>query len=290
MVMKITSFLRCSVVMALSLVAGRSGAQTDSVIVKLHFVGHDHSRFIATQYQFWGQQNWNPGPNEWLIIPWTADFYFRTQNADTILDTIKPPTMFDGIIEFETGAWIAFTIDTAASKLRKVSLRFDTSENDNMVGFFEVTFDSIPFIRNGNQLSAIGSLPVDYLMGGWVSGPLDFPGRTSGYVGLFDTSGQEEDSLDIEISPINTAVVSSQSTMVSELLLEWNSTTNSITVNFPFSKLPGILTISDLWGRANESIPVPVGIESLQIPNNLPPGLYFARLGDQVAKFVVPPR
>jgi hypothetical protein len=51
------------------------------------------------------------------------------------------------------------------------------------------------------------------------------------------------------------------------------------------------LTILDLLGRVVITRLLTSDENSLQIPNAmLPPGYYFARLGDEVAKFVVPPR
>jgi hypothetical protein len=52
-----------------------------------------------------------------------------------------------------------------------------------------------------------------------------------------------------------------------------------------------IIEIYDFLGRTLAVIQIPTGTESIVMPMALlHPGFYFARLGDQVAKFVVPPR
>jgi hypothetical protein len=287
--MKIASFLRCGVVIVLSLVAGRAAAQSDSVRVQLHFVGHSYSKLVPTQYYDEDPANrgWFSGPNVEVLVPFTTDFDFEGMYADTIRDTVVPPN--SGLSS--PGKWIVFTIDSENSKFLQVSLCFyqdDSPSNPYSIGSYEANFESIAFIRNGAQLSVVGSFTANYNVGCYVSGP--WPYSYGGYFGTWDTIGLEEDSLHIEISPFNASVSSSQSSNLSGLLLMWNSSTNSISANFPLSDSPRILEISDLLGPSEASVEVSTGIESLQLSNNLPPGCYFARLGDQVAKFVVPPR
>jgi hypothetical protein len=289
MAMKIASFLRCGVVIVLSLVAGRAVAQSDSMHVNLHFVGHSYSTIVATQYYDEDPANrgWFSGPNAEVLVPSTVDFDFEAMYSDTVRDTVAPPN--SGLAS--PGTWIYFTIDSENSTFSQISLSFyqdDSTDNPFSIGYYESNFDSIAFIRHGAQLSVVGSFQANYNVGGIVSGP--WPDSYAGYFGQLDTIGQEEDSLYIEISPFNASVSSSQSSNVSELLLIWNSSANSIAANFPLSDSPRILEISDLLGRSEENVSVPEGIESMQLSNNIPPGCYFARLGDQVAKFVVPPR
>ena len=64
-----------------------------------------------------------------------------------------------------------------------------------------------------------------------------------------------------------------------------------LNASFPISSSNRIFEIVDLLGKTVEASLVLPNIGSLQIPTaSLPPGCYFARLGDAVAKFIVPPR
>jgi len=61
--------------------------------------------------------------------------------------------------------------------------------------------------------------------------------------------------------------------------------------SFVISEDVRTLEIYDLLGRNAATVEVPIGAEFVELPTTfLIPGCYFARLGDQVAKFVVAPR
>ncbi|MDP4198720.1 MAG: hypothetical protein Q8922_13870 [Bacteroidota bacterium] len=63
------------------------------------------------------------------------------------------------------------------------------------------------------------------------------------------------------------------------------------TIAFEKSHAWRTLEILNLIGRNVGGFPIPPDCEQIQIRiADLPPGCYFARIGNQFAKFVVPPR
>jgi hypothetical protein len=286
MMMKIASFLRCGVVIILSLVAGRAGAQSDSLLVIVHFVGQNHSSSVSTTESI--DTNHFPGPSIFVDLPSIADFTFNSEGGNTITDStiyyLSDTTSFQ---------WRNFfSIDSANSNFCsiRISLNYQgpndyDNEFNNTSGEYTILFDSIPWKGNANELIK-GYFPAHYTVNLFTFG--EYGGGT--YTGYSDSAGMEEDSLYIEINPSSSGVHSSQSVVASELHLLWSNTSNALSVILPLSYQSSTLEICDFLGRATMSITVPGGAESLELPNNLSPGCYFARLGDQVAKFVVPPR
>jgi len=255
MAMKALSFLRCGVVIVLSLFAGRAGAQSDSVNLRLYLQGD------GVGYSFDNSSS-------------------STSNNTSLYRHIPDSINIASIDNATCNLW--FTIDTISSMIRH--LRIDRpmfAENKTLGGDEEFIFDSLPFI------------------GSWKDG-LKIPGKVYNVQAswsVYDAQGKsisgttfQEDSLYFEIGPLYSMVSNSQTGIFPILQVAWNWGTNTISTSFPPSDSPRIIELVDLLGRTAESAPVPSGTEYAQLLNNLPPGCYFARLGYQVAKFVVPPR
>ena len=92
------------------------------------------------------------------------------------------------------------------------------------------------------------------------------------------------DTLTVEIIPFQLGV--SKQCLEPNITLIVND--EEVVGKFQISTEDRYLQLVDFLGRT-QNILIPAGISRL--PSLLlPPGCYFARLGDRVAKFVVPPR
>lgn len=103
---------------------------------------------------------------------------------------------------------------------------------------------------------------------------------------------QVVDTISIRIVPSSYLSVPPQGLMIETRDIAIRAQgTESLLCTFPLSEYPSVLKIYDFLGRTIEVVPIPISTAYLELPTaSLSPGCYFARLGDQVAKFVVPPR
>jgi hypothetical protein len=282
--MKIASFLRCGVVIFLSLFAGRVGAQSDSEMLILRFVGHSYFLTFSTQMYYMPEFiSAGPGPSFSVTLDSAHNFQYHISNNDTIRDSTDYAT------------YVNFIIDRTNSAFRNIIISFDTF-NSGSGGYYTygsqssyaVSLDSIHFFLTADStMKASGSFLSNFYVQAGASGD---EGSTEQFVGGVSDTGQEQDSIYLEITSLNSLVANADAISASKLQLLWNAVSNGIVAQFLPTNFPQTLEIADLLGRMVLSMPVSIGAESLQCPLMLPPGCYFARLGDQVAKFVVPPR
>ncbi len=290
MAMKMAS-LRCGVVIALSFLAARAGAQ-DSLNLRLRLVSDTlnvSGPTIVTPHH--GSQYAGNGFS--AKLPLNLDLMLSvSETTSTNYDTIRygfyPDPMY---------LTIQFFVDSSKGLLRDMLIKYDTIEwiDGSQVGEsytydweYTLLFDSISFFNTGRALV----LP-DTVYHGWARWECVYHHDVdlSSEAGVGSVSEWVEDSLYLVLSTSTSAVANALPIVSLPLNIAWNSWLNSIRASFSPSDSPRMLEITDLVGRTATSIPVSSGNESIELPSALlSPGCYFARLGDQVAKFVVPPR
>jgi hypothetical protein len=289
MAMKALSFLRCGMVIVLLLFAGRAGAQIDSnakvrlfcspIVLECYGVPIVHyPEGMAHVYA-------NP-------IAWVG---FDTSLRFQVSDSIYCKKGFNYC--FEQASLI---VDTISKCFRH--LVFSSSNPSYGWGipcrawfcpeessvFFQMSIDSLPYIDSLGIISASGVFNFSESL----SAQYNCNCHNQWWSGSCDDSGKVMDSITIEIIPDGYLSVSQLGTLSeARPLAIVGQGTESVLCTFSSSENIRMLEIYDLLGRNSAIIPIPSGAEYFQFPIvSLPPGCYFARLGDQVAKFVVPPR
>lgn len=143
-----------------------------------------------------------------------------------------------------------------------------------------IYFDSIPYRDSSGSLIAQGVFTCsveDSVIAFGSSLHWDCDGSCT-------ETGTALDTLALKIIPISSAV--SNSTAKPHFKLSLNG--EQVTCGFQISNETRRLELSDLLGRT-QAILIPPGISSLHI-TSLPHGCYFARLGNEVGKFIIPSR
>ncbi len=153
----------------------------------------------------------------------------------------------------------------------------------------EVQFSPIPFTRTGNIISVSpGLYPCKYDFGAIRQGATPTGSEVTQWNGSCNDSGSTMDSVYLEIYPASAEVLT-----VPDLNIPLHVTSNGVNEMFSFnsSSIGRNLEVMDMLGRIVFSTSLAPSETWHEVPlEQLPPGCYFARLGDQVAKFVVPPR
>ena len=259
----------------LTLFAMRADAQTDSSVLTFHFRGQRHDYGFSTVINTMGvvTTGYQAGRVASLLdiyaYAWKKDStYLLTQ------DTTNP---------------ISFEVDAAAGLLRHVEL-FINSSASSANTFYRVKMDSIPFKRVKGDFVVTKQMHAgDYT---WTviydneNPRLDPPGYDP-ETGSQSDAGEEVDTLDMQMAPILHAAVQ-QMGDASVQMLSVIYDGNRATIQCPPADFERTVEILDLQGRtvaglqlsANESV-------ATLSTSGKPVGLYFARLGSQVAKFMV---
>ncbi len=281
------SLLRCGSVIALMLLAVSAWAQSDSVLVRFSALGGRYSKDIIPTFkdQFGntidcpcGRFTAYLGSHCEFLQSGDCIHSFITGNVDTIsyvFDTSYYGWSFFAIVDHSKGQFRQVAFSEAINYI-----------HDGYEFSSEFSFDSVPLTQISTIL-ALGRFPAVYH--GSAASKCDPGWGGAGCYGSFDTSVQETDSLYIQISPYSATVLNSTPIRDSTLHLVWDAATRSISAHFPNSNSQRVLEICDLLGRIKERIIIPSELESTQLRSTLPPACYFARLGDQVAKFLVTP-
>jgi hypothetical protein len=99
------------------------------------------------------------------------------------------------------------------------------------------------------------------------------------------------DSLEITILAPGVSAVQTTSESKTKFTVAYNSNDYNIEVLIPVSVHSQTIEFFNLLGQAVDSMKIDLNSARNELPaSSLSPGLYFARLSDQVAKFIVPPR
>lgn len=280
MAMKMAT-LRCGVVIVLSLVAGSTPlyAQYNQNSVLKFQCGDVHSYpiFCNVQYIYDARPPYDT-IDQAVVMP--IDFNFLGKPKEQALAFTCSDTSYSA----------TFLIDTALRMIRNLIVNYSGKDGLHFLFFddwdyYTLYFGSLPFLGNlsdsirlnGNysgtyRTSVTGNSPSAHVSGsdsGETSAPiiLNFPAPVPSLVSMSVISEQEK------------------------FVVSYFDVTKSLLSSFTPSDRTRELTLFDQLGvvRAKFDIPSRVNNERISA-TNLPPGCYFARLGDQVAKFVVPPR
>ncbi len=214
------------------------------------------------------------------------------------------------ISSWSDGGSLSVTVDTAFSRLGDASnafgIKVDTVNKmirgltysklklhylDNPSGVtdgeevIQVTVDSLPFIEDpGGNIHLSGMYPVHWSFGSFRTYSI----HNYSYNGGCEDSGTVLNSISLEISNSTADISTSKATSMP--LHSGSDGTNEI-FSFDSSPFERTLSVINLLGGTAQSVMISSGAALHQVSlNKLPPGCYFARLDDEVAKFVVPPR
>ncbi len=183
-----------------------------------------------------------------------------------------------------------FRIDYANGLIRELHFSkfapiYNGSQVDGQSGMI-VNVDSIPFSRTtGGEIFATGRFPARWTFYSFRSGQ----SHQWQWDGGCQDSGITVDSVSIStFHPVSSVLDhASSSPRQDELMIE--TLNSSAEISFTSRFLERQFELFDELGRVRSKITVTPLLDNLRI-NSLPPGLYFARLSNQVTKFVVPPR
>lgn len=262
--MKIVFSICCGVV--LSLFAARAGAQVDSSAIMRLYCGQLNEGCEM-------EVNCQEGSNI-VYSSATAGFDSSIRFGDIGRLGIAPWQSLNLSIDFGDSEITNLTITNGE----------DIQVNGTDAGWADLTlvFPFIPFhYKNGVIEITPGKYLCSTSFGAFCKFGLD--NVCSGSCSKTDTI---MDSVFFEITP---------ATDVVESTLESSESFRAIGMNtqeaFAYSPQPfdRSLVLCDILGRTISTILIPSG-QTLNQSQNLPPGCYFARLGNHVAKFVVPPR
>lgn len=280
--MKTASFLRCGVVIVLLLITGRVGAQIDSnAFVKIYCAPITEGCTAMVTCSTYTNRGTFGGYTEDEQAAETVgiDGYFRLSDRS-----------HDG-----NNSWW-FDIDSINSQIINFTLMngvFTPYPSGSIYSgawdSIKVTFDNIFFVKTDSGIHIIpGKYPCKYAVQSEINYTSQSGQLTNHCVGGCDDTGSTMDSVFLEIS-LASSIVSN----FVEQNIPFRVTSDGANEMFSFnsSSSGGYLNVIDMLGRIAFSIfllPSETWHE-VQL-EQFPPGCYFARLGDQVAKFVVPPR
>jgi hypothetical protein len=222
------------------------------------------------------------------IISINCDSTFQISSKDSISFSLTlDPMLEDGFY-----GNLSLSIDSSDSLL---SLQFSGRGSVGGDGGLKgtVIFDSVPFswLKPGYLQVPKAAYQCRQTWSGAVAGlsgaGMEEDGGGSGIDTTFDSLGIVILAPGVSFSDVQQITP----TIPQSFTIAYESNGNYLNTTFPSMLSNGTIAILDLLGRTAAIFPVPIGTESLQLPMAaLPPGCYFARLGDQAAKFVVPPR
>ena len=257
--------LRICLVVILSFLTARARAQSDtSIYIYIGPVGGSCSYTVI-------EVNMQNGDT---VATWGAGGSISTVIDDTLYSTHSSPS---------------FYIDTAQRMIR--NLRWDSAINFNAafnVGqdAISVTIDSLPY-----SMSVDGSIHVQGKYEAYEDfGSFRFGGEHNIlYSGGCNEKFREMDSVSVGIFPPQTAAT--QSPVRAMIPYRVRVLNDELIVDFDSSMVNQSLEVFDLMGRPSARVDLVPGQTELRISvAAYAPGCYFARLGNQVAKLLIPPR
>jgi hypothetical protein len=274
MAMKIASSLWCGAVIVLSLAAARAGAQIDSNATIFLYCGPlgGGCSYTVTETDQSGNtlSSWEDGGSLSITID---DTFRSSQNT--------------------TGGPPSFTIDSMNRFIRNLEYAkfqdhyYQGSPQQSDGGeLVQVHFDSIPYLREANGIIHLDGKYTAYVSFGSFR---EFGLHQWSYSGGCNENDTVMDSVRLQIIPASIAsvlVVANKGTQLSIRIIGLN-----LLASFEPSAVVQRLEVTNLLGTIVFDLQIESDELNFEIPGtSLPPGCYFARLGDQVAKFVVPPR
>ena len=255
-------------------------AQSDSVLLTLHFIAPSYG------YGFTTTVTDRHGNN----LPGT----YHSGSVYIISDTSIIIPKADSInIQFGS-AGVGFIIDSSARLIRNLTVGQE-GDVDGNTGYggqpgggswqYSVKMDSICFSRVGSAIVVAPTvLKGTYSwMAFWGSDYDVFYTELGGANG----SGTQSDTLSIELSPVVSSVFSAKPAGPQNLSVAMDNE-GFYTATFSPEPVERHLEVMNLLGRKIATLPIYSDCSSMHLPELiLPPGLYFARLGNEIAKFVV---
>jgi hypothetical protein len=290
MLMKMTS-LRCSVVIVLSLFAPSAQAQFDSNAMVSVYCPPIGDGCTMTVTHAWAFNDTERG----------SDFFSLSQSLG--LGSIGPfryrggDSVYFDTNEYSGYLWsVHFNIDTTTKMFRNFVLSSSYSNYISPCVFnyggyqsLSALVDSLPYKDSSGKLRANGAFLIT----------LNFTAKVDcassphqGYTGYCENSEQVSDTISIEIIPNSYLDVTEARPSQENSAISIREQGSDLFVRVSDIRTDThTLEIYDLLGRNATKVDIPSAAEFVELPTApLPPGLYFARLGNQVAKFVVPPR
>lgn len=280
--MKMAS-LRCGVVIMLSLFAGRARAQLDSNALVILYCPTTFFDYEGLSITYCGQ-----GPTGETTSPVTG-FFFDTSFRFSSDDSVR---CISGNQEAH------FFVDTVAKCIRNLTFFssnpnywYDCLTNGCYLRYHSITYqmsiDSIPYSDSTGTIFVLGKFNFSDIF--FAQYECDC-GGTDYCASVNNPGGKREDTVGIKIipkayssvsfdnaPPRNVSVLDLESSFVVCTLINTRDR-NDIEIFDFLGRRIAITTIQFNYYGAYAVVPT------------LPPGLYLARLGDQVAKFVTPPR
>ncbi len=263
MAMKLASFLRCGVVIVLSLVAARAGAQLDSNAIVSVYCGTINEG--CSMYLSYGKENFSTS----LQLGFNSSFRIADEGPSQPTGQPGHPNP-------------SFTIDSTNHEILNITLYVaqdidGPGANSGGEDLLEVNFPPVHYTFVGNQIIAeAGVYECQYFFSSVLQSFIN--GTTT----CSDT-GSIADTLFFQIKP-STLEVSNSNLSTRIEFIDNGTQLLEFAPSFEARGLEIYNTVGNIVFRS--SISPTSSTEELL----LPPGCYFARLGDQVAKFVVPPR
>ncbi len=283
--MKTLSFAGCVTVIILLFIAGRVSGQNDSMMLRFRVHAEPIHWVVTTTVS-----------NDWDTNV-THKIYTGTIPIDFVVNQMVPHTDTVGTAPNPYSApGFGFIIDSTANLLRKfviaayvpTGIPLNGAPSGQSVSHYLLTFDSIPFNRS---LSSISVQPNRHAtaLNAYVMVSIKHAGGSE--MGGWDTSGIIYDSVFLEMDKIIPASVIKPTDPRGSLTVTVTDGGRTLETMFSASPYTRSFEIFDFLGKSDLKYLIPCTSSTLDLPvYHLPPGCYFARLGDQVAKFVVPPR
>ncbi len=254
-------------------------AQSGSEVLSIHFEAPIQSYGFTTT----------------VLIPHSGTSFSGTYHSgqeQLSLDTSLPIQVSDSIhISFENYL-LNVIIDSSFNLIKTLSLE-DTGIGGGTIGYddqaggglwrYYAVVDSVSFIKDSSSL-IISTIPVPamyytYAFWGSVNYEDDEQGSES-------SSGFQIDTLSLKISTLN-SLVSSLKTSGSQKLSVALDNEGFYEATFNPTPTERELDVMNLLGSKVISLPIYSESSSIRLLTGIHPGFYFARLGNEIAKFVV---
>ncbi len=258
----------------------RTQAQSDSVVLTLHF---------ATPMSTYGFITMVANIHDSI---WYGPYY--SGSIDLRIDTSIVIPMDDSINIRIGKSDVECFIDSSAGLLRNLAFLCQGSVGGTTGSAGEagsglwqdtIKIDSSAFSRAGSAIIVSPSvIEGTYSWEAyWTSDPFLYPKEGGGEFG----NGAQEDTLSMELSPAVSSVFSAKTLEPQEFSIAMDGEGFCIATFSP-KPMERQLDLVSLLGSKMISIPIYSECSSMQLPEAiLPPGLYFARLGNEIAKFIV---
>jgi hypothetical protein len=278
-------FLRCGVVIVLSLLAGGtiSYAQSNPDSNVVFQCGDNNTPPIVCYCQFiYHPHILLPGDTINQAESMPIDFNFHgSPNQQGLLFECSD-TSYDAKFQIDTTFGIIRNLIVTYSATVPGPLMIVSTQN------YTLDFDSLYYYHLSSDSIALHG---DYL-GNYHANVNGYDPNNSAWSGGGSDFGTDSIRLDLYLKLPQSSFVTDLPVFEQEnLAFSYSEGGNSLIASFPYYYCIRKLTIFDQLGHVRFVSDVQAGMTSEEVSlNTLPPGCYFARLGDQVAKFVVPPR